>query len=378
VDRIGQRRIVGARRHNLVEIAMKRRTLLKVLPAASFASAMPWAARAQQTQQGWRVFETVTRLEIAPPTGQVQAWVPLPLSQDTEWFQTLENSVSGNFEASRIVIEPTYRASLVVATFKPGEAQPVLEVTNRFRTRDRIVELKPGAGMMATAAEQAIYLKPTELMPNDGIVRETALNITKNARTDVDKARAVYEWIIENTERNPKTRGCGVGDIKAMLETKTLNGKCADLNALFVGLVRAVGIPARDVYGVRVADSRRGYKSMGKSGDITKAQHCRAEFYAQGIGWVPVDPADVRKVVLEERPGLTLADDVVKQARSFLWGGWEGNWLGYNYAHDVRLPGSTRAPVPFLMYPQAENAQGRLDSLDPDNFKYRITSKELA
>jgi hypothetical protein len=29
------------------------------------------------------------------------------------------------------------------------------------------------------------------------------------------------------------------------------------------------------------------------------------------------------------------------------------------------------------MYPQAETAEGRLDSLDPDNFKYEITSKEI-
>ena len=147
---------------------------------------------------------------------------------------------------------------------------------------------------------------------------------------------------------------------------------------MFVALARSVGVPARDVYGVRVADSNRGFKSLGKSGDITRAQHCRAEFYAQNIGWVPVDPADVRKVVLEEKPGLTLSDDVVKQARSMLWGGWEGNWLAYNYAHDVRLPGSTKAPVPFFMYPQAENAQGRVDSLDPDNFKYRMTAREIS
>lgn len=55
----------------------------------------------------------------------------------------------------------------------------------------------------------------------------------------------------------------------------------------------------------------------------------------------------MRKVILEEKPNLTLADDVVKEARAMLWGGWEGNWLGYNYAHAVRLPGSTKAPVPF-------------------------------
>jgi hypothetical protein len=29
------------------------------------------------------------------------------------------------------------------------------------------------------------------------------------------------------------------------------------------------------------------------------------------------------------------------------------------------------------MYPQAESNQGRLDSLDPDNFKYEITSREI-
>lgn len=353
---------------------MKRRTLLKTASASGLLASLPWTARAQA---GWRTFETVARLEITPPTGAVMAWMPLPLSQDTDWFQTLENSVAGNYAASRIIVEPTYRAAMVAATFTPGEAQPVLEVTSRFRTRDRKVDMTLGSGMSATFAEQATYLKPTELMPTDGIVKDTALQITKGARTDVEKARAIYEWVVENTERNPKTRGCGVGDIKAMLEAKALNGKCADLNALFVGLARAAGLPARDVYGVRVADSARGYKSLGKSGDITRAQHCRAEFYAQGIGWVPVDPADVRKVVLEEKPGLTLGDDVVKQARTMLWGGWEGNWLAYNYAHDVKLPGSAKAPVAFLMYPQAENAQGRLDSLDPDNFKYRIAAREI-
>ena len=32
----------------------------------------------------------------------------------------------------------------------------------------------------------------------------------------------------------------------------------------------------------------------------------------------------------------------------------------------------------FLMYPQAESAQGRYDALDPDNFKYTITAREIA
>jgi transglutaminase-like putative cysteine protease len=163
-----------------------------------------------------------------------------------------------------------------------------------------------------------------------------------------------------------------------MLETKNLGGKCADLNALFVGFARSVGIPARDVYGVRVADSA-SFKCLGKSGDITKAQHCRAEFYLTGRGWVPVDPADVRKVVLEERPGgLPLDDPQVQRARAKLFGAWEMNWMAYNYAHDVKLPGSPGAPVPFLMYPQAETGDTRRDSLDPDQFRYTIKSREIA
>ena len=84
-----------------------------------------------------------------------------------------------------------------------------------------------------------------------------------------------------------------------MLETGDLGGKCADIDSLYVGLARAAGLPARDFFGIRVADSNVS-KSLGKSGDITRAQHCRAEVYIDRKGWFPVDPADVRKVVLEE------------------------------------------------------------------------------
>lgn len=33
--------------------------------------------------------------------------------------------------------------------------------------------------------------------------------------------------------------------------------------------------------------------------------------------------------------------------------------------------------IPFLMYPNGETAQGRLDSLDPTTFRYEIRSREL-
>jgi transglutaminase-like putative cysteine protease len=123
----------------------------------------------------------------------------------------------------------------------------------------------------------------------------------------------------------------------------------------------------------------RAERSLGtSSGNITKAQHCRPEVYIGGHGWVPVDPADVRKVVLEEPPGnRPLDDEMVRKARARLFGSWEMNWVAYNFAHDVALPGSVGAPVGFLMYPQAETTDGRLDSLAPDTFKYEIKSREI-
>ena len=94
-------------------------------------------------------------------------------------------------------------------------------------------------------------------------------------------------------------RGCGVGDIKFMLETGNLSGKCADLNALFVGLCRASGVPGTSM-AIWCSVRARACQSLGKSGDITKAQHCRAASYTASWARVQADPADVREDILEE------------------------------------------------------------------------------
>ena len=368
---------------------MDRRSFIKT--AALSAIALPAASRLvwansggfnPDPANGWRVFEVTTRLELSAANGAPQAWIPLPSVEDAAWFKPMGNLWQGNAARVQMQRDPSYGAQMLAATWDAGEPAPVVEVVSRFATRDRAIDLtQPGKVAPLDKATHRLYTKATALLPTDGIVRKTALEITKGAKTDLDKAKAIYEWIVENTQRNPKTKGCGTGDIRGMLESGNLSGKCADLNALYVGLARAAGLPARDVYGIRVADSKFGYKSLGKSGDITKAQHCRAEVWLANFGWVPVDPADVRKVVLEEKPDLKLTDDVVVAARQKLFGSWEMNWLAYNFAHDLKLPGAAGknggAAVPFLMYPQAENAAGRFDSLDAASFVYKIASKEI-
>lgn len=363
---------------------MKRRELLKAGLSVSASAvvaglARPLRALAASSADGtrWRTFEVTTRAEIVNPAGAARAWLPLPLMPDTDYQKSLGHTWAGNAAGTRIFRDEKYGAGIFYAEWAAGEAAPAIEVTTRFATRDRAVDFKqPGGVPPEDRTVLTKYLRGSRYIPTDGVVGKTSRDITKGLSTDVDKARAIYEWIVDNTFRDPKVRGCGLGNVRAMLETANLGGKCADLNALFVGLARAAGIPARDVYGVRVADSAE-FKSLGKSGDITRAQHCRAECYLSGGGWVPVDPADVRKVVLEEKGGLPLTDPLVQRARVKLFGAWEMNWLAFNYAADVKLPQSAGDPLAFFMYPQAETTEGRRDSLDPDSFRYMMTAREL-
>jgi transglutaminase-like putative cysteine protease len=357
---------------------MKRREFLKVSGAATLGAALPVSmAGNARAADGWREFEVTTEVEVADG-GPGKVWIPMPLTRETSYYRPGTNELKGTIANAGFKQEPVYGANMYYAEW--DAAAPKAVIVSRFATRDRALDLAAPAREVVTlsAAERDLYLRPTEHVPTDGIVGATARKISLGAGPGtMNQARAIYEWIVDNTYRNPKTRGCGTGDIRFLLESGDFGGKCADLNALFVGLARASGIPARDVYGIRVATSKT-YKSLGRAGDITKAQHCRAEFYHPSFGWVPVDPADVRKVVLEEEGAVIPIDNPkVAAARAKLFGAWEMNWLPYNTAMDVVLPPSASTRVNFLMYPYAETPKGKPDPYEPDFFSYKITSREI-
>jgi transglutaminase-like putative cysteine protease len=364
---------------------MQRRDILMGGATLAITSALPRTVWAQSVfapePSAWRTFEVVCRLEITSRDTSTQAWVPVPSVNETDWFRTLENTWKSNGKAT-LENDPKYGASMLHVEWPASERNATVEVTSRISTRDRAVDLsKPTHYSPLSASEHDLYINPTKFIPTDGIVRTVSDKIVADAKatSDVEKTRAIYEWIVDNTFRDANVRGCGTGNVAAMLRSGNFGGKCADLNALFVGLVRAQGIPARDVYGIRVSPSAFGYKSLGaNTSTISKAQHCRAEVHLAGFGWVPMDPADVRKVILEETPGnLSVDDDKVVAIRKALFGSWEANWLAYNFAHDVQLNGAADGQVAFLMYPEAETGAQRLDCLDPDTFRYVITANRV-
>jgi transglutaminase-like putative cysteine protease len=372
---------------------MNRRDFLRMtagLPVAAWG--LSSLARAQTPAQApqvkdfaprpgpWRTFEITTHVEVQRPSGVTRLWVPLP-GVVAEYQNPLDNHWTGNAALMEERTDPKGSIRMLYAEFPEGGPAPELTVSSRVQARGRAVDWSKTIAAPEDRSGLERCLAPTALIPTDGIVLETSRTITRGQHTDVAKARAVYNWILATMYREPKVRGCGVGDIKAILETKNFGGKCADINALCVGLLRASGVPARDVYGIRVAPSEFGYKTLGAaSATITKSQHCRAEVFLREHGWVAIDPADVAKVAREETgEPMPLDDPLVAPVRRQLFGAWEGNWIGFNTAHDVALPNAAKAEkLAFLMYPQGETAEGRLDPLDADSFKYSITTRELS
>jgi transglutaminase-like putative cysteine protease len=344
---------------------MLRRDFFKALAATGSLAALGKSALAASA--GWRQFEITYQVSLQSQKTPVRVWIPMP--QDALDYQKVLELSWRSPAAASLLWEPASRAPIVSAAWLGPGMPREIEITARVATRDRT-----GYCPDASPKELAEYLRPTPSSPTDGIVLAKSREIVGSRTAALDKARAIYDWIVDNTFRRAETRGCGLGNIAFMLESGDTGGKCADINSLYVGLARAAGLPARDFFGIRVAASTVS-KSLGKSGEITNSQHCRAEVFIEDKGWLPVDPADVRKVVLEEE--LAVDSENVRVLRERLFGNWEMNWVGFNYARDFTLPGQKDGPIGFLMYPYAESADGTIDSLDPASFAYSIFAREI-
>ena len=363
-----------------------RRQFVQATGASLAVAALP-AVRAEEAARhfdpqpaGWRSFEVTTTVTLRDPQGEASVWLPVP-SLDTPWQRTQDVGWSGNASSMRLASDGSTGAKVLVARFDAATASPTVVLTALVQTQSRAVDwaARPSE-VAADPADLRRWTEPSALITTDGIVRKVANQITAGARTDREKVQRIYDWVVVSTYREPKVRGCGVGDIKTMLETQNLSGKCADINALFVGLCRACGIPARDIYGIRLVPSAFGYKELGGNpASLKGAQHCRAEVHLKGHGWVAMDPADVTKVMRQETAEWIkdAGHPIVAPVRKALFGAWEGNWMGYNSASDVALPGAKQAKLAFFMYPQAETAAGALDPYAPDAFAYQISAREI-
>lgn len=354
-----------------------RRGFLGSSLALGAAATVTLPARAAPTAATARLFEVTTTVDLGNTPEAARLWLPV-FQSDANYQKRLARDWQGNAHV-RLARDAASGGRYIAAHWAQSDnaGQPSrrqLTLTQRVATWERTDEDASHAHL--SAADHALWTAAAPNMPTDGIVRTTAQAIVGDIREPRLQVRALYDWVVAHSWRNPATPGCGTGDVAVMLTSGNLGGKCADISSLMVALCRAIGIPARDVYGIRLAPSSL-FKALGRGGgDITNAQHCRAEVWLDGAGWFAVDPADVRKAVLEEK--LTVDSAPIKALAERLFGAWESNWAGYNSASALAMPGTTPASTfHFLMYPAALRGTTPCNCLEAKSFAYRMTSTEV-
>lgn len=365
---------------------MERRTLFK-LAGIGALGCLPLLAenksqntKQSQTHQKKREFSVTLKHNILE-SGKCKLWIPLPQSTPYQ-FLTSNLALSGNYTNAYI---SNTQIPTLFAEFDKVKS-PNLEIKFDITTYERTTDFKEVQAKFNKNAkipqEVKPYLAATEHIQTDGIVKSTAKEILKNAKVqnvnDCQKAKAIFEWVATNMQRDESILGCGIGDAKAILESKKLYGKCTDISSVFVALCRSVGIPAREIFGIRLGQSRFS-NAMGSAKDkvanITGGQHCRAEFYVRGYGWIPCDPGDVAKVKLSEK--LENDSPKIQNLREYLFGSWEMCWLGYNTARDFILtPTPAETPLNNFGYPYGEVEENVLDYYDAKGFSYSYISVE--
>ncbi|CAM8675921.1 transglutaminase-like domain-containing protein [Leclercia sp. M-A074-M] len=329
--------------------------------------------------------------KLVPPQGSsgvVKLWIPLPV--DTAFQQMTGMAFTGNYQQAYVTTNNAYGAKTLFATWPKSEGDLLLQLDLEIETADW-EPLKHDALKNWQAPEQIVYplavkpyLLPTTHTPVDGLVRETAQKITGGETDPLKKARLIYEWVSSHMERDNDVIGCGTGDVATILQSGKLSGKCTDISSVFVALARASGIPARELFGIRLGRAnkleRYSASAFGKAdsagvADVSGGQHCRAEFYLAGYGWLPCDPADVTKMRLAEKKAHQ--DPDVQAVNAYLFGNWEMNWVGFNYGRDFELyPGTEQGAVNNFGYPYAEVDGDPLNFYDPKVFTYHYVSTE--
>lgn len=309
-------------------------------------------------------------------------WNPLPFNSDYQKVKFLK--FNGNYNDYNINSNNPYDARVLYASWNKSDKKKALHVEMEIETTPRSVSLdlikKASSENLPIPEDVKFYLKPTAHIPTDGKIKETAQKITKNISDRFAKVQAVYDWVTETTFRDPKVIGCGVGNAGKMVQSGYFGGKCTDISSLFVALLRAVDIPAREVFGIRLGRSNFS-KALGKSdskgfANISTWQHCRVEYYIPGAGWVPSDPADITKLELVEK--LKYNDKKVQELRKRYIHSWEMNWVGFNHARDfVLYPKPEQFPINMLGYPYGEIDGDVLNYYSPRAFAYKITSQEI-
>jgi transglutaminase-like putative cysteine protease len=324
---------------------MKRSPIFVFMPViASLAVGLAFHANRANAAAGVatsdaRTFEFSYQVHFpatADAKGPVHLWVPYPTKLDS--YQTAASDVSITENVRHTVgRDAEYGNEFIVFSPTAEQVASGFDAGIRFTvTRKEYVALHDGAAVkrVAYAAPSAQvlqrYLQADKLVPLNATIAELAKEQTAGATTNLEKAHKIYNYVASTMRYDKSGEGWGRGDEVWACDSK--RGNCTDFHSVLIGMMRSSGIPARFEIGFPLPE--------GKSEGEIAGYHCWAEFYIQGIGWIPVDASEASK-----NPAK----------KDYFFGALDPNRVLFTYGRDIRLSADQKGDaLNYFIYPYAE------------------------
>jgi hypothetical protein len=268
---------------------------------------------------GTDTFEFRYQATLPEITGDARCWLPLAASDDFQKVAVRSIDVPGD---QQILTDSAHGNQVLLLELTPRDSGKSLEIVYDVVRRE-----KSAYADDPEAAKR--HLQPERKVPVNDTIAAAAAKAVAGRETDLMRARALYDHVMDEMQYKKFGDGWGQGD--AVFACSTLYGNCTDYHAYFIGLARSVGIPARFAIGASIPSER------DEGG--TDGYHCWAEFYADGRWW-PVDISEA---------------DKFSALSMYFFGHHPANRFEFTRGRDLVVePGPASGPINFLAYPLLE------------------------
>lgn len=236
--------------------------------------------------------DAIYQARVSAPRMNAREWVffvPRPPDLPSQRILGAETVPAGEVVAERSPLRrPVHRTGIPVTAASLRSAARIEARTEALLFSRRLVR---GAGRPVpglSEADRSLFLRGTAEFNHGSMeVRKwIAANRLERRRDEgeVDFARRVFRHVAEHFRYEYR----GEQDRSAPHVCRAGASDCGGLSVLFATVLRSQGVPARILAGrwARSADPAE------KVGEVSyRQEHIIAEFFAQGVGWVPADPA---------------------------------------------------------------------------------------
>jgi transglutaminase-like putative cysteine protease len=235
----------------------------------------------------YTVRQTYTVKELPEGAKRVRGWFWMP--EDRPEQKVLEFRVVEAPKSIRVTRDPAYGRSWLYAEM-PASAEKPLRIVSEFKVIRRTVGGMAVAEKTGPITEQhrrafaAELRKDEQHMEVTPQIQKIADELAGKETNPVLQARKFFDYVIEKSDHyskfGPTPKGKCLGD--AMECLAGVGDCCTDQHALFIALCRAREIPCRLLYGSRLKPENAGK-------DHDPGYRCWPNFFAPGLGWVPLD-----------------------------------------------------------------------------------------